>query len=143
MLIHLRRAGVEPDRLVNIYVALIRTIIEYAAQMYHYLLTGDQSGKIESLQRNALKIILGPGVSYAEALERTGLKRLSERREDICANFTRKTYLNPRYTHWFPPNNPVEHNLRKRNKIREEKTTTDRMKNSPVYCMRRYLNTII
>ena len=101
-LIHLRRAGVEKEKLVIIYTSLIRPIIEYALQMYHHLLSNEQSEKIESLQRNALKIILRPWVSYREALQRTGIRRLSDRRTDICVKFAKKTLANPRYAHWFP-----------------------------------------
>ena len=69
---------------------VIHSVIEYAAQVYHYMLTKDQSEKVERLQRIALKIIHGTDTSYREALTLSGLQQLEDWRIPLCLNFTKK-----------------------------------------------------
>ena len=80
---HLRSAGIPENDLCKVYASTI----EYAAPVYHPLLTLAQSEKLEKLQQRVLKSIDGYNVSYKEALERSGLDRLSERREEIFRTF--------------------------------------------------------
>ena len=137
---HLKKAGVEEDKLVKIYCSLIRSVIEYAAQLYHYALTATQAERLEHLQRIILKTIYGFGTSYREALQRSGLDRLSERRQQLCKSFAKKAEMNPRYSHWFPLNHSIDYDLRRTKKYKEELATTERRKNSPIFRMRRILN---
>ena len=137
---HLKRVGLKTEALVIIYNSLIRTVVEYAAQVYAYQLTGEQSERIKAIQRRAFKIIFGPGISYRWALELSGEKSLSDRRLEICRKFTLKTVDKPRYKHWFPLNEETTHSLRYRRKYKEELANTNRMMMSPVYGMRRILN---
>ena len=130
----------EESRLVKIYCSLIRSVIEYAAQLYHHALTNTQSERLERLQRMCLKTIYGFGYSYREALEKSGLPRLNERRKEICKTFAEKTATNPRYDHWFPKKRPGEHDLRKRPTYEEKFAATTRQRTSPIFSMRRILN---
>ena len=68
-IIHLKWMGFSKETLVTVYCSLMRPVIEYAAQVYSYQLTGEQSERLEAIQRRAFKIIFGPGVSYRQALE--------------------------------------------------------------------------
>lgn len=120
-LVHLKNAGIKEADLISIYKSLIRPIIEYGCQLYHHQLTVAQSQKIEGLQRKAMRTIWGPGTSYREALLKSDLPRLEERREEIFRRFAIKTLGNPRYAHWFPKSETVEHNLRRRNHIELDK----------------------
>ena len=79
----LRRAGVDPGDLVRIYVALIRSVMEYACQCWHTGLTVHQSEHLDGVQRAALRVAY-PDLSYETALARTGLDTLRERRENLC-----------------------------------------------------------
>ena len=142
MIIHLKRTGIEKEKLIRIYSAIIRPICEYASQAFHYQLTKEQAERIESIQRRVLKTIYGCGTSYREALERSGLQRLAERRMDLCMKFAKKTAENQRYSHWFPPNEPIPHNIRRRRQYKEERTSTKRLQDNPVYQMRRMLNSL-
>ena len=103
----------------------------------------EQTEKIESIQRRMLKIIYGCGTSYRETLERLGLTRLAERRKDLCVKFLKKTAGNQRSALWFPPNEPIPHNIRRRKQYKEERSTTKRLQDSPIYQMRRLLNDIV
>ena len=39
MIIHLKRIGIETEKLIRIYSAIIRPICEYASQAFHYQLS--------------------------------------------------------------------------------------------------------
>ena len=65
----LKKSGVALDDPVNIFCALIRSVLEYASPVWAALL--EYLGNvIESVQRKALHIML-LDLSYAEALHRT------------------------------------------------------------------------
>ena len=142
LLIHLKRVGIEADKLARIFTTVIRPIIEYACQLYHHMINSEQSETIEALQRRALKIISGPGVSYRSSLESLKLERLSDRREILCRKFAVKASVNPRYKDWFPENEQSAYDFRKRRKYREDTVLTTRRQNGPVSQMRKILNEI-
>ena len=87
----LKKAGLSDKDLVTIYSSFIRSRIEYASPAWSTLTQG-QSDLIESIQRRALRILL-PEMSYQDALNYTGLKKLSTRRHNSCEQFIRKLKL--------------------------------------------------
>ena len=76
----LKRAGVMPKDILKVYLSNVRSVLEYAAQVWldipAYL-----SDAIESIQRRALRIIF-PNSSYQQVLELTNLSMLANRRID-------------------------------------------------------------
>ena len=139
---HLKRVGITARDLVKIYSTALRPIIEYAAQVYASMLTAAQEEIIERMQRTALKIIYGPGYSYRETILESGLEKLSERRETLARKFAISTYENQRYAHWFPKNEEIPHDLRKRLTIKETRPRTERMRKSSVYQMVKIINSL-
>ena len=85
----LKRAGVPCAQLQHFYVAVIRPILEYAAPVWHHLLTNCQSDQIEAIQKRAINIIYSPthGMPYSNALFFAGLSSLRARREQVARNF--------------------------------------------------------
>ena len=73
-----------PD-MVNIYCAVIRSIVEYASPVFSDL-PAFLCCALERMQKRALSIIL-PGVSHQEALCQSGLALLEARRAESCVNF--------------------------------------------------------
>ena len=73
-----------PD-MVNIYCAVIRSVVEYASPVFSDL-PAVLCCALERMQKRALSIIL-PGVSYQEALCQSGLAPLEVRRAESCVNF--------------------------------------------------------
>ena len=134
---HLRNAGVPQEDIVKIYASTIRSVVEYAVPVYHPLLTANQADKLESLQRRALKSIFDPKTSYREALERSGLDTLQQRRESIFRKFCMKTSQNSLFYHWLHKNPPSAYNLRKENRYVEFHARSERLKKSPLFAMRR------
>ena len=78
----LKRAGVMPEDMLKLYTYNIRSVLEYAMQVWQdvpaYL-----SDTIESIQRRALRIIF-PNSSYQQALDQANLTSLADRRIFIC-----------------------------------------------------------
>jgi len=64
-------------------------ILEYAAAVWHHLLTNCQSDQIEVIQKRAINIIHSPsyGMPYSNALHFAGLTSLRARREQVARNF--------------------------------------------------------
>ena len=118
----------------------LRSAVEYCAATYHSMLNKDQSDRIEKLQMKALKTIYGWNRSYSDLLAASGLETLENRRKKLVDNFAVKTSKNNRFSHWFPSAHPTGHNTRSTRPYLEEFSRTERLKNSPVYYMRRRLN---
>ncbi len=74
------RAGIPVADVIIVYCSLIRSILEYACQVWHCGLTKSQSDEIENVQRRCLRIIFRE-LSYKDALQITELELLSTRRE--------------------------------------------------------------
>ena len=68
---------------------------------WHSLLTVGQSEQLERQQTQALKNVYGIGKSARAMRKESGLKRLWERREEACRNFTYKSVNNIRCRGWF------------------------------------------
>lgn len=81
------RAGVADADIVTIFCSLIRSILEYACQVWHPGLTKKQSNSIESVQKRLLRILF-PDSSYSESLTLSGLQSLHNRRE----RFAKETF---------------------------------------------------
>jgi hypothetical protein len=136
---HLRTFGFDENELVAVYKSLVRSVIEYCSVVYHSMLTSEQSIKIERLQLQALKCIYGIDISYAKMLAKSGLERLDSRRTAACRKFALKCVASDRFSNWFPLNEDVRR-TRKTKTYREDFARCDRLRNSPIYYMRRLLN---
>ena len=78
----LKRAGVMPEDMLKVYTCNIRSVLEYAAEVWQDI-PAYLSDAIESIQRRALKIIF-PNFSYQQALDQANLTFLVDRRISIC-----------------------------------------------------------
>lgn len=93
---HLKLSGVSDKDIALVFSTTIRSCIKYASVVYNSMLTKSQSDDLERMQRRALKIIYGHKTSYADTLEKSGLKTLEERRTSAFEKFTKKASVNPR-----------------------------------------------
>jgi hypothetical protein len=134
---HLKRYGLSESELVKVYTSILRATIEFTSVVYGTMLTREQSEDLEHAQSQALKIIFGFNHSYREVLGLAGVERLDERRRKAIEKFAAKSYEG-KFRHWFPLNE----NRKTRNslKFKEENARTDRMRNTPIFYMRRVLN---
>ena len=89
----LKRAGVAPSDTLRIYTSMIRSVFEYVCAIWHILLTKEQSDKLESIQKRALRTIF-PDKPYSKALSTLCMDTLKQRREDACKSCSSKTCRN-------------------------------------------------
>ena len=109
------------------------------------MLSQEQSDNLETLQKRALKIIFenknNVRYSYEELLEKSGIPRLSTRREDMFKKFALKASKNEKISNdWFPKNDRNVYNIRNPLVYCETTARTERLKNSPIFQMRTRLN---
>ena len=84
----LRRFGLSPQNLTNLYKTYVRPALQYGCQVWHPGLTKAQDLKIERIQKRSCRIILGYEYnSYEEIL--TSLNTLSARRQELLMTFGR------------------------------------------------------
>ena len=128
----LKRSGVESNDLVKIFLVTIRSILEYACELWHPGLTMAQSSKIESLQKRAMRIIF-PFVEYSEACRLAKVPPLSDRREQACKKmFLAMLKPSHKLYHIMPPPRSSQQALRSSLKYPLPKIRTERAKRSLV-----------
>jgi hypothetical protein len=135
---HLAAFGFNCNDLIMVYKSMIRSVIEFASVVYHSLLTADQAAQLERLQRQALVCVYGSGESYSVMLAKAGIEKLSERRENACLKFAKKC-IGGKFSSWFPRKEGRE-GLRTVRPYKESFARCDRLKNTPIFYMRRKLN---
>ena len=134
----LRRSGIPSADLLSIYNALIRSVLEYACEVWHTSLPQYLSNKIERVQKRALRILY-PFTDYAEALSISRCSRLDDRRHSICQNTFQKIAKPCSKLHHLLPStrgNVHGRSLRNNNQLSFPKCRTERFKNSfiPAMC---------
>jgi len=82
----LKLAGVMPKDLLKVFLSSVRSVLEYAAQVWQDI-PAYLSDAIESIQRRPLRII-SPNSSYQQALNLTKLASLANRRILLCKKLT-------------------------------------------------------
>ena len=103
MLSKLKYTGMKTEDLINIYILHIRGVTEYCSTAFHSSLTAEQGQKVESIQKTALRVILGDMyLSYEAAMEMTGLKLLKTRRDEQCLSYVLKAVKHPVNKTKFP-----------------------------------------
>ena len=130
------------EALKMFYVAVVRSVLEYGAQVWNGGLTMEQSEDIERIQKRALRIMY-PELKYHEALMESNLKTLTDRRDDMCVQLI-KDMSNPNHklNHLLPKKTSQ---IKQRDTRMNEATyynfacKTERFKHSPiVYAIGKY-----
>ena len=137
MLTKLKYAGVSTKDLLETYILFIRSRTEYVSVAFHSSLTKKQEKAIERIQSTCLKVILGDKyLTYEDALLKTGLKTLKQRREEKCLSFSLKCLKHPQLKRLFPRNdNP--HSLRNTDEFKINFANTEHYRKSAIpYCQR-------
>ena len=143
-LIHLRRAGIQGDRLYRLYCILIRPILEVNSVVFHSMLTAAQCGALERMQKQAIRLCYGHFTSYADVLGRHNLESLKDRRIRAIHKFVKKTMnTNPRFSErWFIRRQDVEVDIRRRRPFVEKRARTERYLRSPLLHLQKVANDI-
>ena len=137
-----RLAGATQEDLLTSYKSMVRPLLDYTAATYHPQLTRELSEEIESFQARAMKLVFGHTVSYRTVVDNEFIETHHQRRERLVEKFARKTQANQVFSdRWFPRNPEIDCNVRNRKEFREEKAKTTRLYRSPIFHMRRVMNT--
>ena len=109
----LRKAGVKSHDIVRVFTSAVRFILEHACATWHTCLSGEQSEKLESIQRRAMCIV-APDLSYRQVLANFGLPTLKERRERLARDFFIKIVRSPdhKLRHLLPHKRTMQYGLR-------------------------------
>ena len=135
--------GANTQELKDIYCKHIRSILEYAAVVWHAGLTVENKATIERVQKSALAIILGKGyISYDNALSTLKLDKLCTRRDKLCLKFARKSLASNKYCSWFVPDENIQNTRRKIKTVKPVLTRTTRFHKSALPHLTSILNNV-
>ena len=116
--------------------------LEQSATVWHSSLTEENCSDSKRVQKSALKIILGSKYNgYETSLTKLGIEKRSERREQLCLNFTKKCIRNPKLTHKFPQDEKVHQmEIRMPKKLNVYHANSERFKHSSIIYAQNLLN---
>ena len=129
MLRLLKRSNACIDTLITVYTTIIRPVLEYACQVWHYNIQQYLCEDIEKIQKRALRIILA-SQKYDEALITTNITSLRDRREKLCEHFFEKNINNENLKDLLPETILSGYDLRPICKYHNYVCRTERFKNS-------------
>ena len=138
---HLKKADIDKNTMLQVYMSMLRPVLEFCSPVYHSMISADMNSKLENMQKLALRIIFGFDKKYEVILAENNITTLEERRSQAFDNFAIKCSLSGRFSEWLPVND-CERTLRTSKKYREEYARSSRLYKSPIYAMRRRLNEI-
>ena len=141
MLRRMKILRIDPDIITDFYFKEIRSICEMACQVFHSGLTKNQSRDIESIQKRALKLILGDLYSgYEEACTLMSAEPLSDRRDSLCLTFVKRAVRGGRHKDIFTPAGGASITRSNDNLLKEYTCNTNRFFNSPLVSLSRLYN---
>ena len=82
--------------LVTVYIALVRSILEYSSVVWATSLPRFLIDQLEAIQKRALRIAF-PGLEYPLAIAQANITSLEDRRVHLCQRLWQKIKDNPDY----------------------------------------------
>ena len=126
--------------LVTIYVLFIRSILEQSCVVWHSAITKEEEVSLERVQKVILKQEYN---NYDDALKRTNLQTLVDRREKLCLNFALKCTTHEKNKEMFPlnkTNHSMSSSMRHQEKYEVQFSRTTRLGKSAIPYLQRLLN---
>ena len=138
---HLRKARMTQEVLRKVYLCMLRPTLEYCSNAFHSMLSREQADRLEGCQRKVLRMIYGYEEEYDKILNDNEIPTLMSRREKLFGKFCHKMAASRRFlTKWLPKKINGGMNLRTEKEYIEFYAKTNRLYNSPLFAMRRFLN---
>ena len=128
----LKQSGIPREDLINIFYALVRSVLEYACVTWSTSLPIYLKDKIERVQKRALHIVF-LALSYRDAIVAANSTHLNVRRNKLCKKvWDRICVPGSRLHHLIPPKHADCHayELRNKNHVSLFKCRTERSKKS-------------
>ena len=137
----LKYLGANLEDLKEIFIKQIRSVLEFAAPVWHSSLTGEDRLSIERVQKSALSIIMGDQYkSYSSALKFLHLETLFRRRQKLCTKFANKCYKSEKFTKWFKRNDKTTKTRQPSKLLCDVYSRTKRFEQSPISYLTELLN---
>ena len=95
LLLQLKCAKVQAEEPVQFYVACIQSVLPHGGQVCHFSLPQHLTITFERILKRALRTIVGYEVHCSDALSRSGLVTLEQRRTELCKKLFNNTGENP------------------------------------------------
>ena len=130
------------EKLKNIYILFIGSLLEQSATVWHSSLTKENKSDLERVQKTALKVILDQRYrSYRHALKIMNLETLNERKENLGLTFAQRCSKHPTMKKMFPLNEKT-HQMGTRNqpKFKVQFALNERLRKSPIIYMQNLVN---
>ena len=125
-----------------LFKTVIRAAVEYCSVIYHSLIPTYMADRLESVQKQAARIIFGRNMDYDGVISSGRLERLEDRRKEACLKFAIKAQQSDRFgLRWFPRNGAERTARDSTRRIYQERACrTERDRNNPLQYMIRLLN---
>ena len=148
MLRRLKKLAAEISEMLDVYYKQVRSMLEMAVAVWEPGLNIAQSKQIERVQKCAFYVILGDNhTTYDNALKQLGGEALSDRRQKLCLNFSKKSEKHTRFSSWFEPTEerevPLPNTRSDKSELKYKPVTvrTNRYQDSPLPHLTNLLNT--
>ncbi len=126
------RAGYRTNDNINVYTAIVRSVLEYACVLWHPSRTKAQSEYIEHIKKRSLDIAF-PSCHYMDALGKAGLESLGQRRESLCESFFNEIQHAEHKLHYLLPEIHEVQSNHRTIRLREPfKSKMKHFQNSPI-----------
>jgi hypothetical protein len=142
-IIQLKRAHVPEADIIKFYTTCVRPVMEFSCQVFHFALPSYLSNALERVQKRVLSIIY-PLTGYADCLQKSGIKPLSDRRVDACEKLFNEITTTPAanmHNH-IPSRYFPNYDLRHSRSFVVPQTKTNRFRNSFFPSSARHINNI-
>ena len=142
-IIQLKRAHVPEADIIKFYTTCVRPVMEFSCQVFHFALPSYLSNALERVQKRVLSIIY-PLTGYADCLQKSGIKPLSDRRVDACEKLFNEITTTPAanmHNH-IPSRYFPNYDLRHSRSFVVPQTKTNRFRNSFFPSCARHINNI-
>ena len=146
----LQAQGVSTNHLRTAYVGYVRSTTEYGLLTLSSMLTGTQWSRLEAVQRRATKVCLGFRplafgdhiMPYEDRLQQLHLANLQERTEKRLKKFALMNEFEPRFEPYLARRTLTGRASRLPRPYLQPIPRTERLRHSPFYFMRSFLNTL-
>jgi hypothetical protein len=131
--------GTDVNMMKQIYIQIVRVILEGSCQVWHSSLSNKNRKYLERCQKMALRIIL-PKLSYKANLSHLNIETLENRRNILTLRFAKQAKQHDKLSHLFKKNKQT-HEMNTRHKSTySELALTERYRKSAIINMQNVLN---
>ena len=131
--------GTSPQIMRQIYIQIIRVILEGSCQVWDGGLTSKNRRSLERVQKLCLWTIL-PNHTYKEAMKKLCIEDLQTRRTKLTLKFAKLNKSEGKLSHLFTQNRKIHHMETRHKEKYTIRANTNRFMKTPILKMQKLLN---